>query len=234
MKRLSLIVLVNILTFCIQGCRNCFESVSSSIGESIGSYIGEEIFHPYEVESSVDSKLFAEQINSIGLIIYENPYFLWPELLDSVQRAGIEKNIIESINSFSPYLRIECSAIKDAVNENGLKYEYEKLLKDCDDEIEIDYKFINKIENLVDVDCILIVEVQDILIVPANYNYSSGETQPAYSRVNNYVYLYSSSSEKLLWEASVYEKVDYEVYKDNLARELIIPAFDRIFEKFPL
>lgn len=234
MKRLSLIVLAIILTFYIQGCRNCFESVSMSIGESIGSYIGEELFHPYEVKSSVDSAIFAQQINSIGLIIYENPFILWPELLDSVQMAGIEKSIIENINVFNPFLRVEYSAVKDAVDKYNLKKEYEELSKNCDDEEEIDYKFINKIEELVDVDCILIVEIQDIVIVPANYDYSSGETQPAYSRVNNYVYLYSSSSEKLLWEASVYEKLDYEVYKVNVANELIIPALDRIFEKFPL
>ncbi len=234
MKRLTLIFLAIILTFCIQGCRYCFESVTSSFLESLTSSIVDDIFNPYEVESSVDSTLFAEQINSIGLIIYENALLPWQEYLDSEQKVAIEKSTIDNINLFSPYLRIECSAIKDAVNQNGLKNEYEKLLKDCDDQEEIDYKFIKKIENLVDVDCILIVEIQNIAIVPEYYSYAYDKTYPAHTAVNNYVYLYSSSSEKLLWEASVYEKVDYEVYKDNLARELVIPALDRIFEKFPL
>jgi len=205
-----------------------------SIGESIGSYIGEELFHPFEVKTSVDSAIFAEQIKSIGLIIFENAFLPWQEYLDSIQKVEIEKSIIENINFFNPYLRIECSDIKNSVNQNGLMDEYEKLLKDCDDEEEIDYKFVKKIEDFVDVDCILIVEIQNITIVPEYYSSAYDEVRPAYSHVNNYVYLYSSSSEKLLWEASVYEEVDYEVYKENLARELIMPALDRIFEKFPL
>jgi hypothetical protein len=205
-----------------------------SIGESIGSYISEELFHPFEVKTSLDSAIFAEQINSLGLIIYENAFLSWQEYLDSKQKIEIEKSIIENINIFNPYLRIEYSDIKNVVYQNGLMDEYEKLLKDCDDEEEIDYKFVKKIEDLVDVDCILIVEIQNITIVPEYYSSAYDEVRPAYSYVNNYVYLYSSSSEKLLWEASVYEEVDYEVYKDNVARELIIPALDRIFEKFPL
>ena len=234
MKKLSLIVLAIILTFYIQGCKNCFESVSMSIGESIGSYIGEELFHPSEVKTSIDSAIFAEQINSIGLIIFENAFLPWQEYLDSKQKIEIEKSIIENINIFDPYLRIECSDIKNAVNQNGLMEEYEKFLKDCDDEEEIDYKFVKKIEDFVDVDCILIVEIQNITIVSEYYSYAYDELRPAYSYVNNYVYLYSSSSEKLLWRASVYEEVNYEVYKDNVASELIIPALAQILEKFPL
>lgn len=234
MKRISLIILAIIITFYIQGCKNCFESVSMSIGESIGSNIGEELFHPFEVKTSIDSAIFAEQINSIGLIIFENAFLPWQEYLDSKQNLEIEKSIIENINVFNPYLRIECSDIKNAVNQNGLMGEYEKLLKDCDDEEEIDYKFVKKIEDLVEVNCILITEIQNITIMPEINDYVNNETKPAYTYANVYVYLYSSSSEKLLWVASVYQEVDYEVYKENLASELIIPALDKIFDKFPL
>jgi ABC-type uncharacterized transport system permease subunit len=57
---------------------------------------------------------------------------------------------------------------------------------------------------------------------------------PGSTDTNIYTYMYSTSTVKLLWNASVYEEIAYEVNKPELASELVIPTMDRLFEKFPL
>jgi hypothetical protein len=226
MRRVFLISAV-ILTVFTQGCSNFFESAASSVLTSI--------YDPYAVKSNVDSAMCNEQINSLGIIIYENEIFGW-KYLDSSQIASIENSVKKSIYLSNPYLRVEYSAIKDAVEKNNLKKEYEEFLDNYDDEDEIDYKFIKQLGDMADMDCLLVIEIRGITMTPQTYSYINDEleTKPGSTDVNIYTYMYFTRTGKLLWNASVYEEIAYEVYKQDLASELVIPTMDRLFEKFPL
>lgn len=226
MRRVFLISAI-ILTALTQGCSNFFESAVSSVLTSI--------YDPYAVKSNVDSAIYNEQINSLGIIIYENEIFGW-KFLDSSQIASIENSIKKNIYLDNPYLRVEYSAIKDAVEKYNLKNEYEEFLDNNDDEDEINYKFIKQLGDMADIDCLLVIEIRGILMTPQTYSYVNDEleTMPGSTDTNIYTYLYSTSTGKLLWNASVYEEIAYEVNKPELASELVIPTIDRLFEKFPL
>jgi hypothetical protein len=226
MRRVFLISAI-ILTALIQGCSNFFESAVSSVLTSI--------YNPYAVKSNVDSAICNEQINSLGIILYENEIFGW-KFLDSSQIASIENSIKKNIYLDNPYLRVEYSAIKDAVEKYNLKKEYEEFLDNYDDEDEINYKFIKQLGDMADIDCLLVIEIRGILMTPQTYSYVNDEleTMPGSTDTNIYTYMYSTSTVKLLWNASVYEEIAYEVNKPELASELVIPTMDRLFEKFPL
>ena len=226
MRRVFLISAA-ILTGLTQGCSNFFESAVSSVLTSI--------YDPYAVESNIDSAIYNEPINSLGIIIYENEIFGW-KFLDSLQMASIENSIKKNIYLVNLYLRVEYSAIKDAVEKYNLKKEYEEFLDNYDDEDEINYKFIKQLGDMADIDCLLIIEIRGITIFPQTYSYINDEleTKPGSTDVNIYTYMYFTRTGKLLWNASVYEEIAYEVYKSELANELVIPTMDRLFEKFPL
>jgi hypothetical protein len=226
MRRVFLISVI-ILTALTQGCSNFFESAASSVLTSI--------YDPYEVKSNVDSAIYNEQINSLGIIIYENEIFGW-KFLDSSQIASIENSVKKNISLDNPYLRVEYSAIKDAVEKYNLKNEYEEFLDNYDDEDEINYKFIKQLGYMADIDCLLVIEIRGITIFPQTYSYvnDESETQPGSTDINIYSKMYSTSTGKLLWNASVYEEIAHEVYKPDLSYELVIPTMDRLFEKFPL
>jgi hypothetical protein len=226
MRKVFLISVV-FLTVLTQGCSNFFESAASSVLTSI--------YDPYTVKSNVDSAIYNEKINSLGIIIYENEIFGW-KFLDSSQIASIENSVKKNIYLTNPYLRVEYSAIKDAVEKNNLKKEYEEFLDNYDDEDEINYKFIKQLGDMADVDCLLVIEIRGILMTPQTYSYVNDEleTKPGSTDVNIYSYMYSTNTGKFLWSASVYEEIAHEVYKPDLANELVIPTMDRLFEKFPL
>jgi len=226
MRRVFLISAI-ILTALTQGCSNFFESAVSSVLTSI--------YDPYAVKSNVDSAIYNEQINSLGIIIYENEIFGW-KFLDSSQIVSIENSIKENIYLDNPYLKIEYSAIKDAVEKYNLKNEYEEFLDNYNDEDEINYKFIKQLGDMTDIDCLLVIEIRGILMTPQTYSYINDEleTMPGSTDTNIYTYMYSTSTGKLLWNASVYEEIAYEVNKPELASELVIPTMDRLFENFPL
>jgi hypothetical protein len=158
MRRVFLISAI-ILTALIQGCSNFFESAVSSVLTSI--------YNPYAVKSNVDSAIYNEQINSLGIILYENEIFGW-KFLDSSQIASIENSIKKNIYLDNPYLRVEYSAIKDAVEKYNLKKEYEEFLDNYDDEDEINYKFIKQLGDMADIDCLLVIEIRDILMLMMN------------------------------------------------------------------
>jgi hypothetical protein len=226
MRRVFLISAI-ILTALTQGCSNFFESAVSSVLTSI--------YDPYAVKSNVDSAIYNEQINSLGIIIYENEIFGW-KFLDSSQIVSIENSIKENIYLDNPYLKIEYSAIKDAVEKYNLKNEYEEFLDNYNDEDEINYKFIKQLGDMTDIDCLLVIEIRGILMTPQTYSYINDEleTMPGSTDTNIYTYMYSTSTGKLLWNASVYEEIAHEVNKPELASELVIPTMDRLFENFPL
>lgn len=227
MKTVSLVLMILLMLYG-NGCRSFFEpALSSCLGSSF-SVILYSIYDPYKVESFVDSSITREQVNSIAFGIKEKELF-GLEFLDSVRLTEISQSIEKNIYENNPYI-LTVPMSRDYIKSRNLNDRWYELL-DKYDSVK-DSELVKILSEMSNADCFIILEVS---YITRKENLPNSENPiDETSSVNLRIHMFSGLTGKLIWKASVCEETEGVVPNENLSNDLIIPAVERVFEKFPL